>query len=132
MNPVRGTSLPQKPARPRRNITIQNSSVKCMDREVYVLQSRICKAFANPIRLELLDVLAERERYASELQERLGISNPNLSQHLAVLRAAGVVRTRREGKQLLCSLAMPQVKSACQMIRDVLRTQIKARGSLAL
>lgn len=103
-----------------------------IDREVYVLQSRICKAFANPIRLELLDLLAARDWFASDLQDRLGISNPNLSQHLAVLRSAGVIRTRREGKQLLCSLAMPQVKSACQIIRDVLRTQIRSRQSLTL
>jgi hypothetical protein len=42
------------------------------------------------------------------------------------------VRTRRQGKQLLCSLAMPQVKSACKIIRDVLRTQINSRHSLAV
>ena len=109
-----------------------NGKPKQLEREVYVLQSRICKAFANPLRLELLDLLAERDWFASELQERLGISNPNLSQHLAVLRTAGVVRTRREGKQLLCSLAMPQVKSACKLIRDVLRTQIKNRNALVV
>ncbi len=111
---------------------MHNGNCKPVDREVYVLQSRICKAFANPIRLEMLDALAEGDCFASELQERLGISNPNLSQHLAVLRSAGVIRTHREGKQLLCSLAMPQVKSACQIIRDVLRAQIKARRSLTV
>ena len=118
--------------RPRRGETVQDSNGKQVDREIYALQSRICKAFANPIRLELLDLLAERDWLGSELQVRLGISNPNLSQHLAVLRSAGVVRTRRQGKQLLCSLAMPQVKSACQIIRDVLRTQINSRHSLAV
>jgi DNA-binding transcriptional ArsR family regulator len=119
--------------RPRRGERVQNGkNGKQVDREIYVLQSRICKAFANPIRLELLDLLAERDWFASELQERLDISNPNLSQHLAVLRSAGVVSTRRQGKQLLCSLAMPQVKSACKIIRDVLRTQINSRHSLAV
>jgi ArsR family transcriptional regulator len=111
---------------------VQNDKRKQVDREIYALQSRICKAFANPIRLELLDLLAERDWLGSELQARLGISNPNLSQHLAVLRTAGVVSTRRQGKQLLCSLAMPQVKSACRIIRDVLRTQIQSRHLLAV
>ncbi|MBZ5569614.1 MAG: metalloregulator ArsR/SmtB family transcription factor [Acidobacteriia bacterium] len=111
---------------------MQNSNGKPVDPEIYVLQSRICKAFANPIRLQLLDLLAERDWFASELQQRLHISNPNLSQHLAVLRTAGVVATRRQGKQMLCSLAMPQVKSACRIIRDVLRTQIEKRHSLAV
>ena len=111
---------------------MKNGQSRQVDREIYVLQSRICKAFANPVRLELLDLLAERDWFAAELQVRLEISNPNLSQHLAILRTAGVIRTRREGKQLLCSLAMPQVKSACKIIRDVLRTQIESRHSLAI
>lgn len=117
---------------PSKGDAVSNGQYKQLDREVYVLQSRICKAFANPIRLELLDLLAERDWFAADLQEHLGISNPNLSQHLAVLRGAGVIRTRREGKQLQCSLAMPQVKSACKIIRDVLRTQIKSRQNLTV
>jgi DNA-binding transcriptional ArsR family regulator len=123
---------PKPTQRPSRGQTVQSCDGKQVDREIYVLQSRICKAFANPIRLELLDLLAERDWFASELQQRLDISNPNLSQHLAVLRSAGVVSTRRQGKQMLCSLAMPQVKSACRIIRDVLRTQIQSRHSLAV
>ena len=129
----RATGRNRKPAlRTGRGEIVQNCNGRQVDREIYVLQSRICKAFANPIRLELLDLLAERDWFAAELLERLDISNPNLSQHLAVLRSAGVVSTRRQGKQLLCSLAMHQVKSACKIIRDVLRTQINSRHSLAV
>ena len=129
----RTTDRNRKPAlRTGRGAIVHNSNGKPVDKEIYVLQSRICKAFANPIRLELLDLLAERDWFASELQQRLDISNPNLSQHLVVLRTAGVVSTRRQGKQMLCSLAMPQVKSACRIIRDVLRTQIQSRHSLAV
>lgn len=86
---------------------------------------RICKAFANPIRLRILDLLTNGARSGSELQSELGITTPNLSQHLAILRSAGVVTTRREGKQILCSLAMPEAKQACQLIRDVPRAQIR-------
>ena len=129
----RTTGRNRKPVlRTGRGEIVQSSNGKPVDREIYVLQSRICKAFANPIRLELLDLLAERDWFAAELLERLDISNPNLSQHLAVLRSAGIVSTRRQGQQLLCSLAMPQVKSACRIIRDVLRTQIQSRHSLAV
>jgi len=96
------------------------------DTEIYERQARICKAFAHPGRLQILDLLGEGERRVSELQEALGISKTSLSQHLFVLKSAGVLATRREGKQIYCSLAMPEVKQACQLIRRVLQAQIAA------
>jgi DNA-binding transcriptional ArsR family regulator len=93
--------------------------------EVFERQARICKAFANSTRLRMLDLLGKRDWASSELQENLGISKANLSQHVAVLKAAGIVAARRDGKAVYFSLTMPEVKSACQLIRDVLRAQIR-------
>ena len=87
--------------------------------ESYQRQAEICKAFANPTRLQLIDLLKQKERWASELQEGLGISKANLSQHLSILRAAGVVMTQREGKQLYCGLSMPEVKQATTILRNM-------------
>jgi ArsR family transcriptional regulator len=95
------------------------------DGEILERQVRICKAFANSTRLVMLDLLGSREWPVSKLQQELGVSKPNLSQHLAVLKAAGVVVTRRDGKQVYCGLAMPEVKSACLLIRNMLRAQIR-------
>jgi DNA-binding transcriptional ArsR family regulator len=92
---------------------------------VFEMQVRICKAFANPARLRILDLLSKHEYTVSELQTTLDISLSNVSQHLAILKSAGVVATRRNGKQLYCFLALPEVKHACQMIRDVLRAQLR-------
>ena len=96
-----------------------------MDSEIRERQVRICKAFANTTRLHMLDLLGLQEWPVSELQAKVGISKANLSQHLAVLKSAGIVRTRREGRTIYCSLAIPEVKSACQLIRDVLRIQLR-------
>ena len=96
-----------------------------IDDRIYDMQVRICKAFANPTRLRMLDLLAKREYAVSGLQSELGITAPNISQHLAILKAAGVVSTRRSGKQIFCSLTIPEVKQACQLIRDVLRAQVR-------
>jgi len=93
------------------------------DTEVYRRQAVICKAFANPTRLHLIEMLTRGERWASELQEGLGISKANLSQHLAILKSAGVVSTRREGKQLHCGIAMPEVKQATAVLRNMLKAQ---------
>jgi hypothetical protein len=42
-----------------------------------------------------------------------------------VLKAAGVVVTRRQGKQVYCGLAMPEVKQACVLFRHMLRAQLR-------
>lgn len=101
-----------------------------IDFHVYERQAQICKAFANPVRLVILDLVSKGEMQCSELQQALGITKANLSQHIAILRAAGVLQFRREGKQIFCSLAMPEVKQACQMVRKVLESQWKATRCL--
>ena len=100
------------------------------DTEIYERQARICKAFAHPGRLQILDLLGDGELRVAELQEALGISKTSISQHMAVLKSVGVLSTRREGKQVYCSLAMPEVKQACQLIRRVLHAQIVASHRL--
>lgn len=93
--------------------------------EIYQRQVGICKAFANPTRLRILDLIANHPKTASDLQQKLSISKANLSQHLSVLKGAGVVTTYRTGKQVHCQLAIQEVKKACSLIRNVLRTQIR-------
>lgn len=100
------------------------------DQQVLERQVRICKAFANETRLQMLELLGQGEWPIAELQSELGVSKPNLSQHLALLKGAGVVITRREGRNIYCSLAFPEVKHACKLIGDVLRAQLRNGRSL--
>jgi ArsR family transcriptional regulator len=96
-----------------------------VENEILERQVLICKAFANSTRLHILDLLGKRDWSAADIQQELGISKANLSQHVTVLRSAGVVVRRREGKKIYFSLAMPEVKQACQLIQHVLRAQIR-------
>ena len=102
-----------------------------IESEIFERQATICKAFAHPLRLHMLDILGKGECGFSDLQEALGVSKTNLSQHLAVLKSAGVVTTHRDGKQIRASLAIPEVKQACRLIHQVLRTQIRKQHHLA-
>ncbi|MEV0617496.1 metalloregulator ArsR/SmtB family transcription factor [Nonomuraea sp. NPDC050404] len=61
-------------------------------------------ALAEPHRRQILDLLRDGERPAGELVERLDLSQPGVSKHLKVLREAGLVAVRTEGKQRLYSL----------------------------
>lgn len=65
------------------------------------------KVLANEDRLLLLCQLSLGEMCVSDLEERLDIGQPTLSQQLGVLRAEGVVNTRRQGKQIFYSVADP-------------------------
>jgi len=103
-----------------------------LEEEVYERQVGICKAFANPTRLRILDMVSRHDYPASDLQEELSISKANLSQHLAILKAAGVIATHRDGKRIHCRLAIPEVKQACALIRKVLRAQIRNGRTLTI
>ena len=98
--------------------------------ELFEREAVICKAFAHPTRLRLLDHLGKGERGVGTLQVDLGVAKANISQHLAILKSAGVVVTRRSGKQVYAALAIPEVNEVCHLIHQVLRTQIRKQSRL--
>ena len=106
-------------------MAVKKCAVNGIEAEVFERQARICKAFANATRLQMLDLLGKRDWPAARLQEELGISKANLSQHVAILKATGIVTARREGRQMYFSLAMPEAKRACHLIHEVLRAQVR-------
>jgi len=93
--------------------------------EGYRRQASLCKALANPTRLQLIEMLGKKQRWAWELQAELGISKANLSQHLSVLRAAGVVSAERDGKQLYCGIALPETSV---LMKNISRMASRANG----
>ncbi|MGA9350463.1 MAG: metalloregulator ArsR/SmtB family transcription factor [Anaerolineae bacterium] len=70
----------------------------------YRIQAKIFKALAHPARLRIMNALREEGQYVCHLVILLGRSQPNISQHLAVLRAAGLVVDEREGSNILYRL----------------------------
>lgn len=76
----------------------------------------VMKVLSNPDRLLLLCELAQGERNVGELQEQLGIVQPTLSQQLGVLRDAGLVATRREGKCIYYRIASEQALAVMQVL----------------
>jgi len=76
------------------------------------------KAFASPVRLELLDLLAQAPRSVEELARLSGQSTANASQHLQALRAAGMVTRAREGTRVRYALAGDEALRLWLALRD--------------
>ncbi|HEX5191930.1 MAG TPA: metalloregulator ArsR/SmtB family transcription factor [Solirubrobacteraceae bacterium] len=76
------------------------------------------KAFASPVRLELLDLLAQAPRSVEELARASGQSTANTSQHLQALHAGGLLVRRREGTRVRYALAGEDVLALWLALRD--------------
>jgi rhodanese-related sulfurtransferase/DNA-binding MarR family transcriptional regulator len=77
------------------------------------------KAFASPVRLELLDLLAQAPRSVEELARASGQSTANTSQHLQALRSAGLVFRAREGSRVRYGPAGDDALHLWLALRDV-------------
>lgn len=92
--------------------------------KLYEMQAEICHALSHPVRLYILDILASEEMSSSQLLEILGIPKANLSQHLAVLKDAGILKQHKVGSFQILTLAIPKIKDACQLVRGILSDRL--------
>jgi DNA-binding transcriptional ArsR family regulator len=99
--------------------------------EITMLQAEVLKTLANPRRLEILHRLVVGPCEVRRLAEEIGASQPNISQHLAVLRAAGIVDAERDGREVRYRLADPDVMVACGLMRQVLQRRLTRLGRLS-
>lgn len=95
---------------------------------LYELQAEICKVLASPKRIEILNVLKDGEKTVSELVEILGVPKANVSQHLAIMRHKGVLKTRRKGVNIYYSISHSKIIEACNLMREVLNEQLREKS----
>src|SRR5450432_734849 len=79
------------------------------------------RALADPTRLRLLNLIADREICVCYFVEILRISQPKISRHLAYLRRAGIVEARRQGRWMHYRLALPRDAVACSILKETLK-----------
>jgi len=94
-----------------------------MDAEFFCRHSEMCKTLANDKRQMILATLRDGELSVGDISERTGIPQANVSQHLAKMRAAGVVTTRREGTFIYYAIANPKLIQAFDLITEVMKEQ---------
>ena len=99
--------------------------------ELYRLKAELCKTFADPKRLIIIEELRQGEKAVGNLAQTLGISQAVVSRHLAILRERGVAKTRREGTNVYYSLTDPRICEACDLVHQILLNQIARSKELA-
>ena len=77
-------------------------------------------ALKDVVRLEMLSVLAQREYTVNELAETLNKSQPLMSWHLRRLKAAGIVKMRRSGRETFCSLDREVIQQQQQEFQELI------------
>ena len=96
-------------------------------RELYQIHAELCKVFSNPTRLEILNLLRDKELSVTELIEKTKLSQANISQHLSIMKSKGIVISDRKGKNIYYRLTNPKIIKAFDIIREVLSERLRSR-----
>ncbi len=99
--------------------------------EIDLIQISLIRALASPHRLRILRLLADQTLEVNELARDLELGQAALSQHLAAMRAVGLVAAARDGRVVRYRLADPEILAACDLMRNVIVRRLAALGGLA-
>jgi DNA-binding transcriptional ArsR family regulator len=98
--------------------------------EITILQAGILGTLASPRRLEILHAIANGPIEVGRLARLIGASQPNVSQHLGILRGVGLVEATRDGREVRYELVDPDVMVACNLMRSVLERRLAHLGAI--
>ena len=101
-----------------------------MEDQIYAYHAEMCKVFSHPKRLELINILRDKEMSAGELGERLGLAPANLSQHLTMMRERHILASRKEGNMVYYHIVNPRLIEAFDLLREILFEQIRQDAAL--
>lgn len=91
-----------------------------LENEEHIAQaSRALKAMAHPLRLKILCVLGDQEISVQDIVDCVGTSQSNISQHLAILRDKGMLRTRKEANRVFYRISDERTLTLIGMMREV-------------
>jgi len=88
-----------------------------MQEKLRTYKAGIFQALAHPTRIAILEVLRDGELSARTIQEKLGVEQANLSQHLAILRSRQIVANRKDGNQVFYSIRNPVLVEVLDVMR---------------
>ena len=99
--------------------------------ELFRLKAELCKTFADPRRLMIINELRHGEKAVGTLVQVMGVPQAVVSRHLAVLRNRGIVVTRRDGVTVYYRLSNPKIVDACDIVHEILLEQVSKNREMA-
>jgi len=96
--------------------TPKNTSKK---KEFYFKCAELFKIMSNAKRLEILDIIKDKEVSVNEISKILGTRKSNTSQHLSYLKYVGMVSSKRVGKNIFYKLVDPKIIEPCKVLSEV-------------
>ena len=88
-------------------------------KENFTKCAELFKVMSNAKRLEIMNIIKDKEVTVNEISEILGARKSNTSQHLSYLRYTGIVTARRSGKNIFYKLTDPRIVEACKTLSEV-------------
>jgi len=88
-------------------------------------QAEIAKAIAHPLRIAIIDFLKDGRQCVCDIAEYVGSERSNVSRHLSVMVAAGVLEYRKEGLKVIYKLKTPCILDFFSCVAGVLKQQAK-------
>jgi ArsR family transcriptional regulator len=98
------------------NITPANAEDQQTAARVFEVAAELFSVLSTPIRLQILGALCDGELSVSQILERVETTQPNLSQHLAILYRHGVIGKRKEGTQVIYSVQSEKAVALCRSV----------------
>ncbi|MFA5258150.1 MAG: metalloregulator ArsR/SmtB family transcription factor [Opitutales bacterium] len=93
--------------------------------------AEFCAVFSNPLRLQIMFLIGERERSVTELAILLGLNLPHASQHLRIMRDQGALLTRKDGRNVYYRMSNPKFLAAAGLVREGICEMIHSQDEAA-
>ncbi len=93
-------------------------------------KASVFQALAHPTRIAIVEALRNGELTAGTIQERLGVEQANLSQHLAILRSRQIVANRKEGNQVFYSLRNKMLLEVLDVMRQYFQANLSEAAQM--
>lgn len=85
----------------------------------YDANAQLFKALSHPTRLHIIELIKEQEPCVKVMEEITGLAQPNISQHLSLLRNLGIVKAKRDGNQVCYQISNDRIEKLLKVITDI-------------
>ena len=117
---------------PRAGTARERTATHVRSDPVYVLKAQLFRVLGHPVRIRILELLLDGERTVGDLQAALSLDSSGTSQHLAALRAQGVLESRRAGVSVYYRIRDPRVSQLLVVAKQILTSALSDSQTLLL